>query len=407
MTEFLRRPAAGIPPVLTTPEDFHEAAEAIAGGHGPIAIDTERASAFRYNDRAFLVQIKRAGAGTFLFAPEGVRQHLTEALSPVINNLTWVVHAAVSDLPCLAWLGLYPAQLLDTELGGRLAGLSRVSLAAMYEDLLGIRVAKEHSAQNWSSTPLPKPWVAYAALDVEKLLELAAEVEYLLRSQGKWEWALEEFEYVRNQHATITGPEPRAWHLMKGMRGLKIPRQLAVARELWLIRETTAANDDVAPGSLLPNKVLLAFANIRPNTLSQLTRVPGSQNSRLAPEVWLTAIQQAEALAEAELPIPGKGELAYWYSSGGINTRNWKKNDPDSWNTWQLIRDDLNVFADEFAVPTENLISVAKAKNLTWDITVAKTILSEGDLEASFTKHGLREWQKDIIWPIFADFLPS
>ena len=407
MTEFLRRPAAGIPPVLSSAAEFLAAADRIAGGHGPIAIDTERASAFRYDDRAFLVQIKRAGAGIFLFAPEGQRAELGAALAPVINKLTWVVHAAVSDLPCLAWLGLYPARVVDTELGGRLAGLTRVGLGAMYEDLLGVRVAKEHSTQNWSSTPVPKSWLAYAALDVEELLELADEVEYLLRSQEKWEWALEEFEYVRTQHQDIVAPDVREWHEVKGMRGLEHPRDLAIAREIWTVREDVAAHDDISPGKILPNKVILAIASRRPANLAQLKRVPGAKNSRLAPGTWLDAIRRAENLPVSELPVPGEGELAHWRNTQGINTRLWKKRDPDSWNTWELIREDIRELSYEIAVPHENLISATSVKKITWDLTVTRNIRTEDDLEDALAAEGLREWQKDIIWPVFAELLPE
>ena len=85
MPELRSRPVAGIPPVLSTPDEFTCAAAQLAAGTGPFAIDTERASGYRYDDRAFLVQIRRKGAGTMLFAPEGYREELTTALVPVLN----------------------------------------------------------------------------------------------------------------------------------------------------------------------------------------------------------------------------------------------------------------------------------------------------------------------------------
>ena len=42
----------------------------------------------------------------------------------------------------------------------------------LVESLLGRRMAKEHSAVDWSTRPLPEPWLEYAALDVEVLVEL-------------------------------------------------------------------------------------------------------------------------------------------------------------------------------------------------------------------------------------------
>ncbi len=37
-----------------------------AAGSGPVAVDAERASGYRYGQRAYLVQLRRAGAGTAL-----------------------------------------------------------------------------------------------------------------------------------------------------------------------------------------------------------------------------------------------------------------------------------------------------------------------------------------------------
>lgn len=135
MTELRQVPVDGTPKVLLSPREFHAAADRLTAGTGPFAIDTERASAYRYDDRAFLVQIRREGAGTFLLAPEHHRAELRAALAPALNGQEWVVHAAPSDLPCLAWLGLYPGRLFDTELAARFAGFAHPNLAAMVLEL--------------------------------------------------------------------------------------------------------------------------------------------------------------------------------------------------------------------------------------------------------------------------------
>ena len=194
---------------------------------------------------------------------------------------------------------------------------------------------------------------------------------------------------------------------MKGMRGLEHPRDLAIAREIWTVREDVAAHDDISPGKILPNKVILAIASRRPANLAQLKRVPGAKNSRLAPGTWLDAIRRAENLPVSELPVPGEGELAHWRNTQGINTRLWKKRDPDSWNTWELIREDIRELSYEIAVPHENLISATSVKKITWDLTVTRNIRTEDDLEDALAAEGLREWQKDIIWPVFAELLPE
>ena len=116
MTELRTEPADGIPAVVDTLDGLRTAARALASGRGPIAIDTERASAYRYDDRAFLVQLRRAGSGTILIDPEGRRDAVRDIIGPVVSGADWVLHAAPSDLPALAGVGLYPGRLFDTEL---------------------------------------------------------------------------------------------------------------------------------------------------------------------------------------------------------------------------------------------------------------------------------------------------
>src|SRR5690606_1810952 len=167
------------------------------------AIDTERASGFRYDDRAFLIQIRRRGAGTLLFEPKSHRPELSRSLGPVLNGQEWIIHAAATDLPSLAWLDLRPGTLFDTELAGRLAGFELVNLAAMVEQIFDLHLLKGHGAEDWSKRPLPEEWLNYAALDVEMLLELADVMAEILDNQGKLGWAEQEFEHIRTQFADV------------------------------------------------------------------------------------------------------------------------------------------------------------------------------------------------------------
>src|SRR5699024_7636806 len=114
-------------------------------------------------------------------------------------------HAANQDLPCLADVGMRPAALFDTELAARLLGYERVGLATMVAGELGLELAKEHSAADWSIRPLPEDWLRYAALDVEVLVELRAKLAAELADAGKLDWAAQEFEAVR----TAPPPPPR------------------------------------------------------------------------------------------------------------------------------------------------------------------------------------------------------
>src|SRR6478736_8235683 len=180
----------GLPDVVDTDEGLLEACAALAAATGPVAIDAERASGYRYSNRAYLIQLRREGASTWLVDPIGMTT--LAPLQEALEGTEWILHAATQDLPCLREVGLTPTSLFDTELAGRLLGYPRVGLATLVETVLGQRMRKEHSAVDWSKRPLPAPWLDYAALDVEVLVELWEALSAQLVEAGKDEWARQE-----------------------------------------------------------------------------------------------------------------------------------------------------------------------------------------------------------------------
>src|SRR5213083_1464696 len=117
----LREPRDGVPAPVTSAAELADAVADLAGGTGPVAVDAERASGYRYGQRAYLVQLRREGSGTWLIDPVCCPD--LHELSDAIADAEWVLHAASQDLPCLAEIGMRPRTLFDTELGARLAGL--------------------------------------------------------------------------------------------------------------------------------------------------------------------------------------------------------------------------------------------------------------------------------------------
>ena len=150
---------------------------------------------------------------------------------------------------------MWPDRLFDTELAARLAGLPRVGLAAVIEQLLGFGLAKEHSAADWSTRPLPEPWLRYAALDVEVLTELREELIELLQADGKLEYAEQEFAAILA--AGVAPPRVDPWRKTSGLHQIRDRRQLAAVREMWLERDSLAQKRDVAPGRLIPDSALV------------------------------------------------------------------------------------------------------------------------------------------------------
>jgi ribonuclease D len=288
----LLAPAGGVPDVLSGAAGVDEAAKAIRAGHGPVAVDAERASGYRYSQRAYLVQLRREPVGTLLIDPIGVPRRAFRPLADALAGIEWVIHAASQDLPCLAELGLTPDRLFDTELAGRLAGFDRVGLAAIVQQTLGVVLAKGHGAADWSTRPLPQEWLNYAALDVELLLPLREALTAELTEQGKLEWARQEFEAVR----LAPPPAPRAepWRRTSGIHRVQRPRELAAVRELWLTRDRLAVRRDLAPGRVLPDAAIVDAAIANPATESELVRLPvfgGSAQRRLA-QSWSQALDR-------------------------------------------------------------------------------------------------------------------
>src|SRR5699024_9698657 len=190
----LETPANGIPDVVDTAEDLSSSITSLAAGQGPIAVDAERASGIRYGQRAFLVQLRRQGAGTFLLDSETLGD--LSGLNPALGSDEWVIHSVTQDLPCLQDRGMAPAALFDTELAAGMIGWNKCGLAAVDELTSRSRLAKGHSADDWSTSPLPKRWLNYDALDGEVLLPIRDVLNQELLDADRWEFAEQELTHL-------------------------------------------------------------------------------------------------------------------------------------------------------------------------------------------------------------------
>ncbi len=374
-----------MPPVVTSPLALKTAVVLLDGGTGPLAVDTERASGYRYWQRAYLVQLRRQGAGTVLIDPIGL-DDLSE-LAEVLNGLEWVIHAASQDLPCLAELGLQPASIFDTELAARLAGLERVGLAALVEELLGYQLRKGHGAADWSRRPLPVEWLIYAALDVELLLPLRAVITAELDAQGKSGWAAEEFEAVR----TAGPPAPRVdpGRRTSGMHRVHRPRGLAAVRELWLAREQLARQRDIAPGRVLPDSAIVDAALADPLDEATLLSRPvfGGRSQRRQVKTWLAALHAARALSADELPTVR--------AQGGNSppVSRWTDRDPVAAARLVAVRAALADIAEHHRLPVQNLLQPDLVRRLCWE---PPDPLDATTVDQALVAGGARSWQREL-----------
>jgi len=396
-TELLA-PADGVPPLSVSVREIAAAAELLASGTGPFAIDAERASGFRYSNRAYLVQIRRAGAGTVLIDPVNHGADPVETLAPVAKVLTqdeWVLHAADQDLPCLAELGMTPPRLYDTELASRLAGFDRVNLAEMVRRLLGLQLRKGHGAADWSKRPLPDDWLNYAALDVEVLLELRTAIARALDEQGKSAWAAQEFEHLR----TFVAPPTRRdrWRRTSGIHKVRNPRTLAAVRELWTARDRVASRRDIAPGRILPDAAIISAATEDPDTVEKLTELPvfGGTRQRRSAQLWLDALARARTTDD----VPDASEP----QTGPPPAARWVRRKPEAAARLEVARNGLSELSQRVSVPTENLLTPEIVRRLCWDWQPVADPAAV--IDAFLVDAGSRPWQRELAVPVLAKAL--
>jgi ribonuclease D len=376
--------------VIETREEYLSAVELIASGHGPIAIDAERASGFRYSQRAYLIQVFRRGAGVFLFDPPAIGSFAE--LDAVIREEEWVLHAASQDLACLREVGLDPVRIFDTELGARLAGLPRVGLGTVVEDLLGIHLAKEHSAADWSTRPLPQSWLVYAALDVELLVDLRDAMAALLEDAGKSDIATQEFAAVLTREAKVSTGE--TWRRLSGLHTVRGARNLAVARELWEARDAFAREIDTAPGRLVPDSSLVAAAKAMPESRHGLAamREFNGRASRSELARWWAAVETGRTtenlpalrVASETMPPP----------------RVWSDRNPEADKRLKAARAGITVVSTELSIPVENLLTPDLLRRLAW--TPPDSVDLES-IRSGLLELGARPWQVDAIAQVIAD----
>lgn len=359
---------------------FVDALGALAAGTGPFAVDVERASGFRYSQRAYLVQIWREGTGVLLIDPPALEA--VDRLQPILAQDEWILHAASQDLPSLRELGLEPPRIFDTELAARLLGHERVGLGAVVERTLGISLAKEHSAADWSTRPLPQSWLEYAALDVVHLRDARDVLAAELAEQGKTEWAAEEFQAVVDRPAKPPRTDP--WRKLSGLHSLRGRRAYAIARELWLAREELAQETDVAPGRLVPDRSLVAAVAADPASKRDLAALKAfnGRASRSELDRWWAAIERGRATKDLPpervpsdtLPPP----------------RAWADRNPEADARLKAAKPLVEARAAELRMPTENLLTPEILRRLAWAPPQPITPVT---ISIALAEAGVRGWQ--------------
>lgn len=389
----LLAPVGGVPKVVESESEFENALAQLAQGSGPFALDTERASGYKYSARAYLIQVKRTNGGLHLIdpIPFGPHHPLFLKFNELLNTDEVILHASTQDLPCLRELGINPTKLFDTELGGRIAGFPRVGLGPLLESQMGVLLAKEHSSVDWSTRPLPQDWLNYAALDVELLVELRDRIYELLDSAGKLQWAMQDFAAILV--APPTAPRVDPWRRTSGIHKIKKRQQLAVVRALWNVRNELAQEADIAPSRLLSDNAIsaLAVADSAITNRKHLEKVlkPIGLRARWIENAatWISAITDAITMDEDAWPQVRSNTDAL------PPIKLWRDRFPERYAPLTHARAQLDLKATELNIPLENLISPEAVRRICWNKPL-------GEVSTALAALSVRPWQIEIAAPL-------
>ena len=242
-----------------------------------VAFDTEADSFYHYFDKVCLVQIATRKK-CWLVDPLGEEgSDMLSALGPVFASpkVRVLFHAAEYDIYVLKRdCGFEFTNLFDTMVCAQLLGYPSIGLAALVERHFGVVLPKDEQRSDWSRRPLTEKQMSYAASDVLYLIKLAEKLEKELRKAGRLEWAVDDFETLCGRRWPDREFDELGYLKIKGARSMD-PVDLAVLRELFLLRDARAREIDRPPFKVLGNRTLLEISRAQATDLDSLAEIKG------------------------------------------------------------------------------------------------------------------------------------
>ncbi|WP_297742016.1 HRDC domain-containing protein [uncultured Tessaracoccus sp.] len=390
-------PREPLRPVVADDEALSRCLDSLARASGPVGFDVERAHGYRYWPCAYLLQIRRGEAGTWLIDPTCFDNTQLAELVECADNEEWIIHAASQDLPSMFDCGVVPERLFDTELAARLLGKPSVALGAILAAELGIELRKAHSSVNWAMRPLKQSWLTYAALDVDFLAELRGTLDAQLREAHRREWAEQEFQWELGAFAKAPEARVDPWRKTSHITAVRYPRGLALVRELWHERDEIAQHRDRPPTHILPDAALVDAGVaagkdrvVTPDTLRRFegfTKHPGRRYFTR----WANAVERFNALSANEYP-PKR-----FHMPGSIpHPKTWERVDGEAAERWRVARPAIDDFACEIGIQASLLAPPAALRRAIWEGVPSQSDLLEA---------GMRPWQADLLAGLIDELL--
>lgn len=262
--------------IIDTVEELEVLAKALLKEE-VVAFDTEADSFYHYFDKVCLVQVATRKK-CWLIDPLAIGgPDKMKPLAPVFSSpkVRVLFHAAEYDIYVLKRdCGFEFTNLFDTMVSAQLLGYPAIGLAALVEKHFGVSLPKDEQRSDWSRRPLTEKQLSYAASDVLYLIKLAETLEKELKKAKRLDWAMDEFETLCGRRWPDREFDELGYLRIKGARSLE-PTELAILRELYLLRDLRAREIDRPPFKVLGNRTLLEISRSHPTDLDSLSEIKG------------------------------------------------------------------------------------------------------------------------------------
>jgi len=239
-----------------------------------IAFDTESNSLHAYRGETCLIQLSTINEDVV------VDPLLIDDISPIGEifadpTIEKIFHAAEYDLICLKRdFDFDVNNVFDTMAAARVCGYKRVGLTNMLEAVLDIEHPKTHQTDDWAQRPLPTDYIRYAQMDTHFLHALRDALYEELEESDQLEEAYEFFEDVTTFEVKSQDFDPDGFWGLGRPHSLK-RNQMAILREVYILRDQLAKMYDHPTHRLISNKALVSIAKMMPRHRNQLYDIRG------------------------------------------------------------------------------------------------------------------------------------
>lgn len=370
---------------VDTAKDLESAAERLSRASA-LAVDTEADSFYHYFHKCCLIQVSD-GETAYLIDPLALKR--LEPLGETLGSkrIVTVLHAAEQDVLYLRRdFGFHVEPLFDTMIAAQLLGKTGIGLASLLLSYFEVRLDKGSQRDDWSRRPLTDRQKTYAAEDVRHLIRLRDVLRAELEALGRLTWAEEEFGLVARRAWEPRVFDPVMFWNVRGSRDLS-PREAAVLRELFAMRDRRAVEADLSPFRIISDEALLALAKKKPQLGDDLGGIRGVTplvRRRIGDEI-LAAVQAGLLVPETDLPAPPRGQARGNRRSAAFQARLERLRD------WRKARAASLGLDPGVLFPQSTLEALAAA--------------GPAAFEAPEGIPGLRSWRLDLIRPEAARLL--